>query len=310
MSLNPSLALIPSAFSAGKLYSVLPGTGAGDFTVSRNGTATYFGSDGLLKIAQANEPRFDFDPLTGQFRGVLVEPESTNIILRSDDFQNNYWNVKQNCTVSSNTSETNSPDGTQNADKIITVNATNATFFRRNSVGINDPSVCFIFAKFAGIRYIGITMSGIASTTATYDLVDGTVTQLPSQEGFNASIVKLPNGWYQCVYIKPATTSSYNFQMNLLTSPTGNNSLTSIIGDGVSGIYAWGAQFSIGTQVTSYIPTVASQVTRPADQITVTVPTGATQCVYVLNGTQVTVPVTGGSTFTLPNGRITQLYMI
>lgn len=277
----PNLLLLPSGRSAGKLYSVLPNTGAGDFTVSRNGTATYLDKDGLLKTAAANVPRFKFDPLTGEFRGVLVEPSATNVILRSDDFGQVNW-TKQNITVSSNTSETNSPDGTQNADKVTTTTTTGVTYFRRNSVNINNPSVCFIFAKFAGIRYLGITMAGITSSTATYDLVGGTVTQLPATAGFSASIVELPNGWYQCVYIKPATTAGYNFQVNLFTSPTGNIGNTSIIGDGVSGIYAWGAQFEIGTQATSYIATVASEVTRPADVISLT---GASALIGQTEGT-------------------------
>jgi len=81
---KPSLALIPCAYDTGKLYSVLPDTGAGDFTVSRNGNATYFDKDGILRTALRNEPRFDFDPLTGQFRGVLVESNATNVLLNSE----------------------------------------------------------------------------------------------------------------------------------------------------------------------------------------------------------------------------------
>ena len=86
--MNPSLALLPWAHDPGKLYSVLPDTGTGDFTVNRNGTATYFDKDGILRTAQANEPRLDYDPLTGEFKGVLVEPAATNYIIESEKFNN------------------------------------------------------------------------------------------------------------------------------------------------------------------------------------------------------------------------------
>jgi hypothetical protein len=40
------------------------------------------------------------------------------------------------------------------------------------------------------------------------------------------------------------------------------------VGDGIKGIYLFGFQIELGTVATSYIPTVGSQVTRPADFIT------------------------------------------
>ena len=53
-------------------------------TFTRGSTGTYFGSDGLMRTAGVNEPRFDHDPVTGQSLGLLVEESRTNLYTRSD----------------------------------------------------------------------------------------------------------------------------------------------------------------------------------------------------------------------------------
>lgn len=52
-------------------------------TFTRASTATYFGSDGLLKIAAVDVPRFDYGPVTMQPKGMLIEESRTNILLNS-----------------------------------------------------------------------------------------------------------------------------------------------------------------------------------------------------------------------------------
>lgn len=53
-------------------------------TFSRATVGTYVGSDGLIKTAAVNEPRFDHDPVTGESLGLLIEEERTNFFLNSD----------------------------------------------------------------------------------------------------------------------------------------------------------------------------------------------------------------------------------
>ena len=55
-------------------------TGQSLVTFTRASTGTYVGSDGLLKTAATNEPRFDHNPTTGESLGLLVEEARTNSI--------------------------------------------------------------------------------------------------------------------------------------------------------------------------------------------------------------------------------------
>jgi hypothetical protein len=58
-------------------------TGASLVTFTRASSATYVGSDGLIKTATTNEPRFDHNPTTGESLGLLVEEARTNLLLNS-----------------------------------------------------------------------------------------------------------------------------------------------------------------------------------------------------------------------------------
>jgi hypothetical protein len=49
------------------------------YTFTRNSSGTYVGDDGLIKTAAINEPRFEFDPVTGEFKGLLIEERKTKI---------------------------------------------------------------------------------------------------------------------------------------------------------------------------------------------------------------------------------------
>ena len=85
----PSLALIPTGFKDGKLYSVLPESGVGDFDVVRGSGATRINKDGLIETMASNEPRLDYTD--GGCPSLLIEPQSTNLVVNSE--LNNIENI-------------------------------------------------------------------------------------------------------------------------------------------------------------------------------------------------------------------------
>jgi hypothetical protein len=114
----PSLAMIPSGYKDGKVYSVLPSNGDGDFTFSRGSNATRVNKDGLIETVTGDLPRLDYTD--SSCPSLLLEPQSTNLLPYSEDFSDSSWSLT-NSSVSVNTNI--SPDGTQNADTFTATNS-------------------------------------------------------------------------------------------------------------------------------------------------------------------------------------------
>ena len=216
-------------------------------------------------------PRFDFDPVTLQPRGLLVEEQRTNLLLQSEAFGTT-WLVS-NATISSNVAT--SPDGTSNADKLID-NANPAQHFVYQSVVKAASSITYTLTSY--MKSAEYTRSRLFlhdgagnGFQADYNLATGTAgAAVATGAGWSAgssAITAAGNGWYRCVITATSNTAvSVESRINVLDA-AGNANFT---GTGTSGIFLYGAQLEAGAFATSYIPTVASTVTRSADVATIT----------------------------------------
>jgi hypothetical protein len=224
----------------------------------------------VLQSAADNVARFDHDPTTGESLGFLVEESRTNLVVRSEEIDNGVWLTKTN--MSSGVNYAIAPNGTLSADQIIENTATAEHGLQSPNVdytsGTNYTFSCY--AKAAGrtiLRVLLPTAAFSENKIVYFDLSLGTVTST-SGTGITTSITAVGNNWYRLSLsaASTATLTTAGAQFRLVSTGT----TASYTGDGYSGIFIWGAQLEAGAFPTSYIPTVASQVTRAADAASIT----------------------------------------
>jgi len=233
-------------------------------TFTRTGnTATVINSSGLVAPINADLPRFDFNPITLACNGLLIEEQRTNLLLYSEQIDNAAW-TKARSSITAN--DTVSPDGTLDGDKLVEdTTATNSHFIEQSAAIVSGTTYSYsVFAKQAERSQIRVRSFMTASASADFNLSNGTVSNASGT--VSQSITSIGNGWYKCTIVASSSTTGTGFFSVFLMS---GGSVT-YTGNGVSGAYIWGAQLEVGAFQTSYIPTVASQVTRTADVATMT----------------------------------------
>ena len=225
--LNASLLLIPSGYKGGKLYSEIPTNGNGDLTWTRTSTAIRTNSSSLLESMATGVPRLSY--MYGSCPSALLEPQRTNLVLRSEEFDNASWLKLGGSSVTANT--TTAPNGTLTADTLSLTTNPSSSVAQSISFATTTTITISVYAK-------------VASGTKDFRLRTDNPT---TTQSFTA------------------TTSWQRFSMT--ATPTGNTSAY-VINDlaGTAGdLFIWGFQVEVGAYPTTYIPTTSATATRVAD---------------------------------------------
>jgi hypothetical protein len=196
-------------------------------------------------------PRFDYDPVTLLPRGLLIEEARTNLLLRSEEFDNAIWG-KSNFggagvpVVTSNFGV--SPDGTVDADRVqMTLNGGTTTSDR----ALLQQSVTLVAATAYTFSVWVRSLSGTVSMGIGCDNVVGNTP------------ITVTTTWQRFTVSGTSTGTSGLAWLQLRGGQTPTQSAT-------ADVLVWGAQLEAGAFATSYIPTIASTVTRSADVATIT----------------------------------------
>jgi hypothetical protein len=245
------------------------------------GNGTFVGSDGFIQRATTNVPRFDHDPLSRQSLGLLSEVERTNLLPRSEEFDQSPWAVFFGATIATN--QAIAPNGTKTAE-LLTLSSSN---------------------RFTGVRQV-ITL--LPSTTYTLSWWVRSVT------GTAPFCLKIFDGVADT--FSPNLTATNSWQRFSLTVTTaagaggGNLQIANIASPlQTQELYIWGAQLEAASTPSTDIPTTSAAVTRAADSAVID-GTGVITGTYTMVEKPAGCAVVSGSNINLEPGFTAERVMV
>jgi hypothetical protein len=227
-------------------------------------TTTTTAQAGVLE----NTPRLNYT--TGVANPyLLLEESGTNLVTESEYYNGSYWN-KTSISVTNNA--TTSPEGLQNASKLIPDNGTGGNRSAgRSFVGLSGIHTFSTFAKAGEYGYVSLRLRNNPSAFVMFNLNNGSIHYENDNAQYvtgSAKIEDYGNGWYRCSasFDPSGSVAAGQLFLSFSVGITGDES-NQWNGDGVSGIYIWGSQFEEGSYPTSYIPTYSVSATRASENI-------------------------------------------
>ena len=276
---TPSLLIVPARFKSGKLYSQIPTSGAGDFTVTRATNATRFNASGLIESVASGIPRLDYFASGGTVGcpALLVEPAGTNGILNSADTTTS-WTIVSG-TLSSASIDVIGVSG--NNLSVLVTGSTIAGSGRivrgSNNVALASGStytISFLVKQTATHTiggYYAVTTGAASGDIGASFNVSGSFSSGSIKD--NASFtnrIRRVERWgtdvFRCseTFTMSASGTLTNFHLAPLFSTI------SISNSAVGTQLGFAApQIELGSVPTSFIPTTTAAVTRNADVVSV-----------------------------------------
>jgi hypothetical protein len=231
-------------------------------TVGPSGLTVTRASDGYAETASGTLVNFGAGVLRRTDKGVLVEGARTNLLLRSQEFDNAAWTLTSNTTLTPTALA--SPSGAVDA---YLLTATAGAGFRGITQAFTGTAAAHTFSLYAkpdSTTWFRLSTFDGSTNLNTYFNLSGAGSVGTSGVGHTASIQAVGNGWYRCVVTRTLAASA-NCEMRVRLA-NADNVINAVTGDST---YIWGAQVELGAFPSSYIPTVASTVTRAADEVLV-----------------------------------------
>lgn len=191
-------------------------------------------------------PRLDYDPVTLAAKGLLVEEQRTNLLLRSAEFDNASWSKTATGTGSAPIVTANvaiAPDGTLTADQ-VDFNAGSGT--SASDISLLGQSVTVTSATaYNGTFYVKAATPADIGKTIGFRHVAATA----------YTVITLNSGWTRVSLTETSISTTGSFYIACRGDRTSSS----------ASVFIWGAQLEAGSFATSYIPTTSASITRSAD---------------------------------------------
>lgn len=240
---DATIIYVPGVYktSAVALQKPISAGSVSSLTFARASTGTRVNSAGLIESVATNVPRVDY--LNGSCGAQLLEPARTNLLTYSEQFDNVIWSKIGTGAAAAPIVTANAgvaPDGTLTAERVqfnAGVTAGNSSIIRQ-----------LVSATPGAVRHSFYVKS-----------FDGSTQYINGHDGGTDQEFTVGSEWVR-IDFNSATATIFS-GLEVKSGTTTNNTADLLV---------WGAQLEIGSYATSYIPTVASTVTRSAETLSKT----------------------------------------
>jgi hypothetical protein len=209
-----------------------------------------------LEIGSAASNYIPTTSAVGTVTALNPTVDSRNLLLQSEAFDSTSVWSSGHATITANA--TTAPDGSSNADKLVTDATVSTQHYRlqnfANGAVADNSNVTFsVYAKAAEFSRVELQIGPKSGGTQSdsFNLSSGTAIT----NNRNPVISSVGSGWYRCsITVNMGSGASVPKAVILLVDNTGNDFFN---GDGTSGLYIWGAQLEVGSQATEYRQTTS-----------------------------------------------------
>lgn len=213
-------------------------------TFSRSSIATFFDAMGVMRNAAVDTPRIDYDPATGECKGLLIEESRTNFMNYSSRLSNEVWAI-QNAGLKPSLMA--APDGTLTAWE-LTATVGGSGVYRSFAASASTAYTYSAYVKAGTSSNVQLKCNSAGvQNYITFDLLSGTV--LSATDATKASITPIGNGVYRISGLAISTSSGTGY-FELVVPTLGLS------------VHVADTQLEAGYFPTSYIPSADTWTAR------------------------------------------------